>query len=108
MNIKGGVSGIFPKKQQTDLNKINLAQSSLLGLHTCVVVTVHAELCPLPEFTCSDSELTQGETGHGEGVFPLANDDSAQVRLGAQRLDATQTQEYYGCGRGSKEKEIQC
>ncbi len=43
---------VFPKKLNTDLYKSHAAHSSLLILCTCVVVTVSAELRPLPGFGC--------------------------------------------------------
>ncbi len=43
------------------------------------------------------------ETGRGRCVFSPAN-DSMHVRLGAQRLDATQSGENYGCDTAAKER----
>ncbi len=46
--FKGRVSGIFLKKENIDLDKINIAQSLLMGPYTCVVVTV----CKTPPSAC--------------------------------------------------------
>ncbi len=66
--FKVRVSSILLTKQNIDLNRINQDQSSLLGLCTCVAVTVSAELRP-PRV----------------GVFPPDN-ESVQLRL---RVDKT-------------------
>ncbi len=79
-----------------DFYKSNAAQL-LLGLYKCAVVTVPPSACVLMLW------LTWDAFGLGVGLFPPVN-DSMQVRLRAQRRDATQTRGNNRYGHGGKEK----
>ncbi len=90
MLVKGGVSRILLKNKNKDVYKSNAAQSSLLGLYKCLVVTVYGDT--RPSACILMFWLFLDISGEGGVVVAPAN-DSTQVRLRAPQLDTIQTRE---------------
>ncbi len=93
--FKGGVRGIL-LQNKTNICKSDAAQSSLLSLCLCVLVTVYGDTPP------SACILTFWLTVRFPQ--PMTAGRWGWEQLGAQRLDAVQTGESYECGRSAKKR----